>query len=317
MKLKDIHSLFVREGIKTDLRRKSQIQKSLLDKNKQYRKQKVSLKKLFDIEDLRNPYPDTRILYGDRNLEVRRLLVGIDIEIGELLLADQLSQKGKKIDLVLAHHPEGTALAGLSEVMSLQTDVLKNLGVEPHVADDLMKKRITEVSRRLHGGNHMRIVDAARLLSMPLMCCHTPADNHVAIYLQKLVDRKKPKSLQYLIDLLLKEPEYREAMKNKAGPKIIVGNPTDSAGRTFVDMTGGTEGSKDIFGRLSQLGIKTLLGMHLSETHFEKVKSEFIQVVLAGHIASDNLGMNLLLDKLEKTTQLDIVECSGFRRVRR
>ena len=51
--------------------------------------------------------------------------------------------------------------------------------------------------------------------------------------------------------------------------------------------------------------------------HYEKIKSEHINVVVAGHMASDNLGMNLLLDKLEQKAKIEIIPCSGFRRIRR
>ena len=317
MKLKEIYALFVKEGIRTDLRTTQQIRESLLEKKKEFKKTSSKLRRFFDKESFTNPFADTRILFGDPNAEVKRILVGIDIEIGELLLAHQLSRSGQKIDLILAHHPEGVALAGLYDVMRLQTDVLSNLGVDETVARDCMKKRINEVSRRLHSANHSRGVDAARLLNLSFMCCHTPADNHVAGYLQKLVDRRKPKTLQHVIELLLKEPEYQDAAMNKAGPAVFLGRAKDAAGKILVDMTGGTEGSKEIYARISQLGIKTLLGMHLSEAHFEKIKPEHMHVVIAGHMASDNLGMNLLLDKLEKKGKVEIIECSGFRRVKR
>jgi predicted ATPase len=39
--------------------------------------------------------------------------------------------------------------------------------------------------------------------------------------------------------------------------------------------------------------------MHLSEDHYKHAKGEHINVVIAGHIASDNLGLNLLLDEIE------------------
>ena len=214
-------------------------------------------------------------------------------------------------------HPEGIALAGLDEVMHLQTEQLHHLGLEYKIAKDLMEKRIEEVARRLHSHNHARTVDATRLLDIPLMCCHTPADNHVNRYLQRLMDNKKPKTLQGIIDLLLNEPEYQIASKGRVGPKILVGKPNDKAGKIFVDMTGGTEGSKEIFARLSQTGIGTYLCMHIAEDHFSKIKPEYLNVVNAGHIASDNLGMNLLLDKLQNQTNLEMVECSGFRRVKR
>ena len=69
------------------------------------------------------------------------------------------------------------------------------------------------------------------------------------------MDTQKPKTLQKVEDLLMKEPEYKAAAKEKIGPCILVGKPKDKAGKVVVDMTGGTSGSQDIFGRLSQLGV--------------------------------------------------------------
>lgn len=317
MKLIDIYRTFVQEGIKADFRSPIEIKKKLSETRKNFRKLSSIRKRLFDKESLTNPFSDTRILHGDVRTHIKRVLVGIDMEVGEVLLADRISKDGRNIDLILAHHPEGVALAGLYDVMDLQTDVLRHLGFKAEIARSLMDKRIHEVNRRLHSANHARAVDAAKLLNIPMMCCHTPADNHVAGHLQKIMDAKKPKTLQSIIDLLLKEPEYQDGERHKAGPKILIGKSHDKAGRVFVDMTGGTEGSKEIFARLSQLGIDTLLCMHLSEEHYNRVKSEHIHVVNAGHTASDNLGMNLLLDKLLKKDFIEFIECSGFRRVRR
>ena len=315
--LREIYTVFVREGIKADLRKPKQIRQHLAQKRSEYGKLPVSMRRFFDKECLSNPYADLRLLNGQPDRRVKRILVGIDIDVAELLLADQLAQRGNGFDLVLAHHPKGIALAGLYDVMGLQTDLLVNLGIKADIAKDLMRRRIDEVARNLHSINHSRAVDAAKLLDIPLMCCHTPADNHVVRYLQNLVERKKPKTLKRIVDLLMREPEYQFAAALKAGPEILIGKPKDPAGRIFVDMTGGTEGSKEIFPRLSQLGIQTLLGMHYSAQHFQRIKSEHIGAVNAGHMASDNLGMNLILDKLAKKGKFEIVECSGFRRVKR
>ena len=57
--------------------------------------------------------------------------------------------------------------------------------------------------------------------------------------------------------------------------------------------------------------------MHLSEEHFKKAKEERMNVIIAGHIASDNVGLNILLDSLEKKGKLKILTCSGFRRFSR
>jgi putative NIF3 family GTP cyclohydrolase 1 type 2 len=59
--------------------------------------------------------------------------------------------------------------------------------------------------------------------------------------------------------------------------------------------------------------------MHLSPKSVKEIEKHHINVILAGHISSDNLGMNLLFDKLEKksTEKFEFIECSGFRRFRR
>lgn len=318
MRVKELYHFFIQQGISVDLRSKKQIAAYLSSEKKKYRKLKSFEKKFFDKEDLINPYADTRILYAKKDHPIKRILVGIDIGVSEILLADRLNAKGKKIDLVLSHHPEGVGLAGLSQVMELHTSLLEGLGLDKEIAQSLMEKRIKEVENSVHGANHFRAPDAARLLDVPLMCCHTPADNHVNRYLQELMDRKKPKTLSQIVQLLLKIPEYRLAAREKTGPRIVVGKPEDKAGKIVLDMTGGTEGSRDVFARLSQAGVKTLVGMHMSQGHLAQVKNEYVNVIIAGHIASDNLGLNLLLDKLEKKNKgLEILECSGFRRLRR
>ena len=57
--------------------------------------------------------------------------------------------------------------------------------------------------------------------------------------------------------------------------------------------------------------------MHLSEEHFKKVKDANLNVVIAGHISSDTLGLNLLFDRIEKEEALQIIGCSGFTMIRR
>ena len=83
-------------------------------------------------------------------------------------------------------------------------------------------------------------------------------------------------------------------------------------------MTGGTEGAEGVLGRLSESGVGTIVGMHMSEQHYSSAKQHHLNVVIAGHIESDNVGMNLLLDKvLKKFGKLNIIPCSGFTRVKR
>ncbi|MCX5703619.1 MAG: NGG1p interacting factor NIF3 [Candidatus Omnitrophica bacterium] len=261
-------------------------------------------------------YPDTAILYGDPDAQIQNVLVGIDIEVGELLLADRI-RKELSLDLVIAHHPEGAAYAALYEVMQLQVDILKKAGIAGEVAQELLDERKREVERRILPQNHMRPVDAARLLDLPFMCIHTPADNHVFWFIKKIMESEKPKKVQDIVDILMGIPEYQAAEENLVGPRIILGNPQREVGKILVELTGGTEGSRDVFDKLYKVGVRTLICMHLSEEHFKKVKDANLNVVIAGHISSDTLGLNLLLDRIEKEETLQITGCSGFSRIRR
>lgn len=261
-------------------------------------------------------YADTGILYGNPDAQIRKILIGIDIEVAELLLADRI-RKEQGLDLVISHHPEGKAYAALYEVMQLQVDILKEAGVSRGVAQKFLDERKLEVERKILPQNHTRPVDAARLLNLPFMCVHTPADNHAFRFIQRLMDREKPEKLQDIVDILMDIPEYQKAAGNLTGPRIILGSPKKASGRILVEMTGGTEGSRDVFNELYKVGVRTLICMHLSEEHFKKVKDTSLNVVIAGHISSDTLGLNLLLDRIEKEESFQIINCSGFNRIRR
>lgn len=316
MKIKDIYAKAVQRGIELDPRGKDQVEAELKRVKKDFDELKEDKKKDFDKERLINPYADTRILYGEPDRDVKAVLVGIDMEVGEVLLADRLKSKSRYIDLVISHHPEGRALAALYEVMDMQSGILLKYGIPINIAEDIMSDRIKEVERRLLPANHTRAVDAARLLDMPFMCIHTPADNAVANYLQKVFDEKKPDYISDIIDILKDIPEYKDAVNEKAGPKVVVGSEKRKTGNIFVDMTGGTGGSKDIYEKLSIAGIGTIVGMHIGEDHKKEAEKHHVNVVIAGHMSSDNLGVNLLFDDIFEKS-VEIVAASGFRRFSR
>ena len=319
MKLKELYQRAIEIGIENDPRGRSLVLKDLESQKKGFDSLKDNEQEFFDRESLSNPYADSRILSGSGEEEIRSVLVGVDIEVGEILLCDRLREKNREIDLVIAHHPGGRAYANLYDVMRIQSDIFHRFGVPISVAEDLMDTRIREVERKLMPANHSRSVDAAKLLGIPLVCLHTPSDNMVATYLQRVFDEQKPYTIADIMDILKTIPEYRDAMMNGAGPKILIGSKTRKAGRIFVDMTGGTEGSKEICESMVSGGVTTDVAMHLSEEHRKEAEKNHLNVVIAGHISSDNIGLNLLLDELGRKTgaPLTVYECSGFRRFSR
>jgi hypothetical protein len=201
--------------------------------------------------------------------------------------------------------------------MDLQCDVLNFYGVPINIAEGLMKERIEEVTRGVNGLNHQRTVDAARLLKINLMNSHTPCDNLAAKFLKDLIEKEKPERIEDLMRILKEIPEYKEAMKIGAGPKIFVGDPERRCGKiALTEITGGTEGSPKLYGKMATAGIGTIVGMHMGEESRKEAETANINVIIAGHMSSDSLGVNLFLDELEKEG-IEIIPCSGLIRVSR
>lgn len=317
MKVSDIHKLSIQLGIDADFRGRDGVLKLLDMKRKKF--QKLSLKEQaeFDKESLENPYLDSGVYNivdspaGEK--EIKKVLVGIDIGPAEVLLAKELGD----IDLVIAHHPIGKGLAQLADVMDLQADVLNYYGVPINVAEGLMKEKISEVARGVNPSNHQRTVDAAKILKINLMNSHTPCDNLAAKFLKNLIESKKIERMGELINILKEIPEYKEAMKIGVGPKIFVGSPENHCGKIALsEITGGTEGSPKLYEKMANAGIGTVVGMHVSEEHKKEAENANVNIVIAGHISSDSLGVNLFMDELEKQG-IEIVPCSGFTRFSR
>src|SRR3989344_5678237 len=313
MRLGDIYNLAVQLGMDADPRGRERAERILEKRQKEYSELKDNEKEYFDLESLSNPYSDSRVLWGDPETEVRRIITGIDVEGDELIVAKQLGG----IDLAIAHHPRGRALAKLDEVMDMQADVLSQYGVPINVAEALTKKRISEVSRSLSPGNHFRPVEIAKLLNMPYMCAHTVTDNLVYQFLKKRVENEKPETVGEVLDMLMSIGEYKEATRRGSGPVLFAGNKENRAGVIAVtELTGGTEGAHDIYEKMANAGIGTVIAMHQSEKHREFAEKAHINVVVAGHMSSDSIGLNLFLDELEERG-IFIVPCSGLIRISR
>ncbi len=318
MTLGEIYKLAVEMAIRADPRGESGVKKYLARRKAEYDELPKSKKEEYDLEDLQNPYSDSRVLLGNPDLKVDKILAGIDITSAEVVLADSLNQKNKKtIDLLIAHHPVGAPFAALHEVMDLQADLMAKYGVPINIAEGLMHDRISEVQRHFSPRNHNQAVDAARLLNLAIMCTHTITDNLVYQFLEKLMEKAQPETVGNIVQILKDVPEYKEATKGKAGPIIFCGSPTNRAGRVApIEITGGTESSSAVYEKLAIAGVGTIIGMHAGEDHRKECAKYHMNMVVAGHMSSDSLGMNLFLDELEKQG-VEIVPCSGLIRVSR
>ena len=316
MTIQQIFDLSLQMGINADPRGSAKVKKVLEERKKEYKKASEKEKKYFDQDTLSNPYSDSRLFVGDPKKQVKKVLAGIDSDAAEILLADRLNQKGMGIDLVIGHHPIGMTLAALHDVMDLQIDVYADAGVPINVMDALMKERQSAIQRRIHPSNHNQIVDTARLLGMPLMNLHTTWDNVSDKFMKDYLAKKPFDTVGEVYDYLMELPEYQEAEKGKNGPLIVSGSPKSRAGKVAIFFTGGTNPSKEIYAELAKAGIGTLVDMHIPEDGLTEIKKLHMNVINAGHMASDSIGANIFLDAIEKQG-VEVIPCSGLIRVKR
>lgn len=243
--------------------------------------------------------------------EVKRILTGIDITESEMLLAKELG-----IDTVFLHHPTGgRPRMGSSEVLLDQIPQMVRAGVPINKAQKaLCKKRYGECIRRFHALNVTRSADAAGMLGLGMIACHTPADLVAERTVQDFLDQRfggQPHArLSAVVDALLSIPEYKNCL---SGPVIRVGSGNSYAGKILVQFSGGTTGGADVIRAFFAAGVGTLVMMHCPDDVIEAAKEQNIgNILVAGHISSDSIGMNGILRVLEERYGIEVVRCSGL-----
>jgi putative NIF3 family GTP cyclohydrolase 1 type 2 len=225
------------------------------------------------------------------------------------MLAKQLSA-----DLVIAHHPaSGSPYVNFSKVMLRQIDSMVSQGVPINKAQRALAKRKEAVDISHHVGNYDKVMQAAKLLEMPYMNIHMPADiitnnivsGHIA---DRLGDQPKA-TLQQVLDVLMEIPEYKCALTK---PVIRVGAPDFYAGKIYVAMAGGTSGGAAVAKAYFEAGVGTLITMHMPEADIKELREQNLgNLIVAGHIASDSIGLNKLIAALE-TRGLSITRLNGI-----
>lgn len=319
MKLRKLFTRAVELGIEADPRGKDAIKKLLKKQKEKFDKLEPKEKEFFDPERLWNPFGDSRIINGTGEEDLHSIVVGIDIETPEILLIDRLRERGKKIDAVMIHHPEGRALADLEQVMPLQIDILTQIGVSVTRAEAELRPRMDRLRRSIHADNLFRTERTAELLGIPAFNCHTIADNFVWRFMEKVICKKEYDNLDALLNAIRDIPEYTSYAKKGNPPLIVHGSGSGKTGKIVAsEFTGGTNGPEEFLEEQSRAGVGTILSMHVTEKTLEEAKKHHVNMVQCSHMASDAIGLNLLLDKLmREEKRLEILELAGFIRVKR
>lgn len=240
---------------------------------------------------------------------IKRVLMGVDMETAELMLAKDLGY-----DCVVTHHPKNTN-ANMLDVMKDHIFKLEALGVPRNKSQKLLAERQDELSYMRHVSNSRRSESAAKLLNLPYISLHTPADVIGEAYVQNIMDQKFANKLettvQDVVDALNDIDEYKNSVRK---PVIRVGTKKSYAGKIYVLMSGLTGPGADVLKEYFEAGVGTLILMHIPMADVKKIKEQKIgNIIVAGHMSSDSLGLNRIAKKwresgVEVTMMSGIVE---------
>lgn len=254
----------------------------------------------------KKPY-DTDIIVEGEN--IKKVLIGIDMETPELLLAKEL-----KFDCVVSHHPKSdSCIVDFAKVMDVQIDRMVKAGVPINKAQKALKKKQASIDLGSHASNYDRVSSAARLINMPYLNMHIPADFITEEIVQTRLNtefKNKPKTtLKDIIDELKSWEYYQDKI---AQPVIRVGSNNDYAGKIEVLMAGGTNGGIDVYKSYFEAGVGTIIAMHVPEDVKRAVQEQNIgNIIIAPHMPSDSIGL-LEIVKAWRKQGIEVTCMSGI-----
>jgi len=247
------------------------------------------------LSGLREVPADTAIHVPGR--DIRKVLVGIDLEGAELLWA-----KAEGFDLVITHHPPGGPSAlDFWQVLLRQAELLWSYGVPEDVAQAAAAELVRENRLQNHARNYLRLPSLARALGLAYMNIHTPLDE---IGRKRLVAAvaELPQGAavgDLVAHLRSRFGEFRNA---RTEIMVVLGNSRNRAGKVAVIHGAGTNGGYPVAKALFDHGVDTVLYIHIRPHEAHRLAQEYggkgKNLVVLGHIAGDSLGINPFVEAL-------------------
>lgn len=228
--------------------------------------------------------------------EIESALVGIDVESPEIQLADR-----EGYDLALAHHPVGeSARLDFSDVLSRQIEFMTAHDVPESEAERAVSDLRERVELGAHSSNYRHDPSVAELLDQPYMNVHLAPDE---IGRRRFVEIAEALGADATVGEFVTElgeiPELREAETDVA---VRVGSEENDLGEVAIHHAAGTNGGADVARAYFENGVDTVLYIHVDAGDARELREEFDDktLVVTGHIASDAIGLNVLIDALEE-----------------
>jgi hypothetical protein len=320
MNLRDLYETSIRLGMALDVRGEAALRRQMEDARREFEALPSWQRPYFDQERFRNPFGDVRIVNGPEDAELDTILLGINIGVPELLLADRLRERGQRVDAVVAHHTSGIGHAPslVHDFMPVAVDVLVAEGVPRADAARVIDSYVEEKARSLEDFHRIG-PDTARLLGFPLACIHTPADYYIGEGVRPALEAAPPRTVGDVVRALYAIPEVQgAALAAGAGPRVMSGDDDWPAGRILLKFGGGYILPPEAYTLLGRAGVNTVVQIGCTPPHARAAQEAHVAIVRVPHAACDNIGINLLLDEVERTHgRLNVVPCNGFERIER
>jgi hypothetical protein len=242
-----------------------------------------------------NELPNDSAVYVEGKT-IKNILYGIDIGTTELLFA-----KENGYDCVLAHHPIGVVES--YKEFNRHLTQLQSKGVSTEEGEKLIENKIKGFKFANHARNYDAIPAFARLLEIPFLNIHCPSDELgrrlISDSISNLAQEKPTATLADLQHHLT--TNFVEFQKSKTKIEIANGSKEDPLGDWIFSHGALTNGGFAIANAYFDQKVDTVIYIHIAPGELLQIKNANKgNLVISGHIASDSVGINPLLDELEK-----------------
>lgn len=248
----------------------------------------------------------------DSGAPLTRVMTSINATTGDLLLAKQLGCDG-----YLLHHP----LAGAARRnFHLVFDRMVELMTEHGLTRDDARSVVEDLARRSRFADHLsdwdHLAAAAANVGITLLNVHLPADElGRRVMVEAVRTLGADARVRDVVAALRTIPE----LAHDANEFIIVpGGDDQPAGRVAVMHAGGTNGGASVATALFERGVGTVVYIHLSGDDAKRLEDRAREgkpgrIVVTGHLASDAIGMNILLEHFQRTRAVSFVRHGGLK----
>lgn len=256
-----------------------------------------------------NATPDDSAIYVPGE-DIQRLLFGLDIGAGELVMAQQLGY-----DAVIAHHPVGLSHRSWT-VFERHRDLLVEAGVPEEAARQAIESKREALRVGGQSRNYEQVPMAARRLGIPFLNIHCPLDEMGRRVMQRAIDAAltadPDATLGELVNVLARLPAAQRA---ETEVSVLLGDSSARAGNVVVAHGALTNGGYHVAHACFEHGVDTVVYIHISPQDLKRLRSDGQgQLVVTGHVVGDAFGIEPYIDALrERGLEVDVLSrvCAG------